>query len=217
MILIKSVLRSARKAWKNRKVKKPDTHFFKFTEKNKLYNKSYFHAKSTDYAEIIKASDIKDVLIINSYVPSGYEDSIDFVRATGVIKHSIIAQSKAGGSQGITIKGGSEVIIGRTLFMGNWPFAMISLGDFTIYDAVTDIPKSKLTILPGLRACGENSKKCPIIIISINGIVDNKDPDNKNIKIVQIPSWLVKIYFLVCKLVLSKERKEEAKRNLANE
>jgi len=190
-----------------------DTHTYKASSNEEIIDK---FIDGSHFSEALKLSNISNVYAARNTFLAGTEDTIDLVRAQGTFLkniHQIPTSYKP--EQFYTIKGGSNAIIVGDKFYGTPKKWDISIGDFTIYNAVSkDVGMSTVKI-SGLKAFDNklNERRVKIIVIDGDLDIDTKSGDMK-LDIIRIPKFVVKIYFKICSMVLSRERKEEALRQL---
>jgi len=187
---------------------KKDTHGMVLYDNDNILNMSIKHY---GVSEALKSSNRTNVTVSGCFIFGGVEDVVDVVRGDAVFTNCTIA-TELNSKQHVTVKGGATVTFINCNFVGlHSPTKdpTISVGDFTIYDGVQkNRPKSKVI----LHNCIANDTQTqPIHIKCMHGTCEYS---NTLAKVTKYPSFLVKLYFAVCRLILSKERKAEALRNL---
>lgn len=188
-----------------------DTHKLKLNSNETIKNLTI---DGSDVSEALKASNLVNAKAENCVLIGGSEDCLDVVRGNGIFSKISFKPSKKT-RQSVTVKGGASILITDSKFIGKAKKYDITVGDFTIYDAVDkNRPNTKLTI-SDCEAFNDDGSQRPVTILLLRGELKN-NLKSTNVKVESYPSWIVNAYFCLSKLFLSKSRKAEAKQNLKN-
>ena len=187
-----------------------DTHGYAAKDGDKLERKKIM---GFGLSEAFKVSNVHNVYVAGCDLHGGKEDVVDVVRGTAKFMRTFMYPSNKT-KQTVTVKGGGQAIFDRCKFVGKSDKQDIVVGDFTIYDAVQkNRPKSKVKLNRCVGVHSEDkNKKRPIYAVVLHGELEYDE--NTEVHVVRVPKFLVKIYFSIMRLFTSKERKEEAIRNL---
>lgn len=163
-------------------------------------------------SEAFKSSNSYDVTVLGCDIHGGQEDVVDVVRGSVKFARTYLYPSKRT-KQTVTVKGGGTAIFDRCRFIGKADRFDIVVGDFTIYDAIDkNRPKSNVELIRCRGLYEKINKDRPIHALVLHG--DLKYDKFTDVHVIRVPKFLVKIYFSFMRLLTSKERKEEARRNL---
>lgn len=189
-----------------------DTHGYVAKNGDKLERKKIL---GFGKSEAFKASNAQDVYVAGCDIHGGKEDVVDVVRGSvKFIRTYLYPTQKT--KQTVTVKGGGHAIFDRCKFIGKSDRWDVVVGDFTIYDAIQkNRPKSKVEIIKCKGVHDENKIKTrPIHALVLHGelIVD----EVSDVHVIKVPQFLVKAYFSLMRLFISKERRMEARSNLIN-
>lgn len=185
-----------------------DTHKFTVFNSDEVY--TIKNLDGTGYSETIKASNHSNVgIVCSGLIKCGFEDCVDIVRG---YKYNL-----SGGTYliedntrtFITIKGGVKDIhihdirlIGKPSF-----FWDISLGDHTIYnDSAPHLPPVREIYINNVKRYSDLTfkERLPVRILVFHSKVPViKDFDKRYYKLIIIPKFIVKTWFLI-KRILSK-------------
>jgi len=167
-------------------------------------------------SEALKLSNLKYAGATEVRLLGGSEDCLDVVRGYGIFNTIHFLPSKKT-RQSVTAKGSCNIVLNNPWFLEKPKLADIVVGDFTIYDAVDKerFKKKSVVHLKNPNALDDNLNSRKVKVILMNGdlrVIDAKD--RTRVKVIKVPSLLVKIYFFFGRLFTSKKRKEQARKTL---
>lgn len=147
------------------------------------------YVDGTDYAEAIKGSHKRNVVVEYAEVTGGHEDCIDLVGCSEVVLADLTLIPSRKTRTFITMKGGNRgILLKRIRFRGKcrWPWD-ISIGDHTIYGWRED----RMIVI---ESCS-TEKGRPLTVLCLAArrpmIVTPKCP----VRVIMVPKFLVRIHF----------------------
>jgi len=182
-----------------------DTHGYALSENEIL---SLKEINGMGKSEALKSSNNINVIIEGCQIYAGNEDCLDIVRGNVKVVNTKFHPHET--QQTVTVKGSALVYFRNCSIMGEPKGFDFSIGDFTIYDAIQDRPKTRV-IIQNCKAFDSKGKQRKVKVKLLHGECEIY---NTKCKFVKFPDFLVKIYFWVMKQLISKQRKSEAVRNL---
>ena len=167
----------------------------------------------SSYSEALKSSNRYNNRAQNCILIGGSEDCLDIVRGYGTFVNLEFRPTKKT-RQSITAKGSCSITLIGCEFHGNPKQADITIGDFTIYDAVQRGRIKSDVNISNCKAFNDDGTERPIKITILHGNLINNSRTKANVKIKKYPSILVKVYFFFGRLFTPKDRKNQARNNL---
>jgi len=143
---------------------------------------------STDYSDVLKFSNCKNIVVKGCTIAGGKEDCIDAVRGENYTFQNCNILPR--GANGITVKGSVDGILLENLsFDGHGAECDIELGQFDNYWWIGRAPTRQVTIRNVQALDGK-----PVVV----RLWDSEVPqiENSNVKIIRIPKFIWWPYFV---------------------